>query len=261
MIGIFDSGIGGLSLTRELFRQLPGYDTIYFGDVARTPYGTKSLKTVRDYAREAFDLLQSRGARLLIIACNTASAAAAEDLRARNAMPVFDVVSAGARAVITATRNGHIALMGTPATIRSGKHRAALEAARPDIAIEEYPCPSLATMIEDPVLDPSVVDAALRSYVGTVAATGADTLVLACTHYPLIANRISAVVGNSVTLVDPAAETVKEVRSYLALHPEIANNLSRADSHTFLVSDQGETFAHLVEKFLGKQVGVEVVQM
>ena len=252
MIGIFDSGVGGLSLVRELVAVLPGFSIVYFGDSARFPYGNKSPETVLHYSREILSFLEQKGAQLSIIACNTASTVA-DDLRQDFERPLFDVVHAACNEAVSRTTSGHIGVMGTAGTIRSRAHATVLRSLREDISVYEYPCPSLATLIEDHVISAEVLEAAVRSYLKELPAS-VDTLILGCTHYPLIAEMIQKVVGESVSLIDPAHAVVAEVHEYLQKHPERARELHTSEEHTFFVSDEAASFTKYAKQVLGKEV-------
>lgn len=231
MIGVFDSGIGGLTVLRELFRELPECGFVYLGDTARVPYGTKGADTIRRYAREGAEFLLARGARLLIVACNTMSAVASEDLRA--AFPhvsIVEVVTPAVDAAIHATRSGRIGVIGTRATIASGVYgrmiadypkshdRENWDSAR----VVGQACPLLVPLVEEGWRDHPVTQAVVHEYLQPLRAAGIDTLILGCTHYPLLEPMIAQEMGDGVTIVNPARATARLVRMQLEQNPVLA---------------------------------------
>lgn len=260
MIGIFDSGIGGLSLVKELKKSLPEVSFVYFGDTGRTPYGNKGLDTVRGFAQEAYEFLHAQGAVVCVIACNTASAAAADFLRAQNSMPIIDVIESGCTGALQETKSRTIGVMATAGTISSHAHATFLRKSASDVTVHEYPCPSLATLIEDSVISEGLVEAAVREYLADVDPQ-IDALILGCTHYPLITGIIQKVVGDGVQLIDPAQKSVAQLQNYLRIHPECNLTAKQGGKDRYFVSDQQESFDRLVEKFLGERVSSEMAQL
>jgi len=248
-IGIFDSGVGGLTVQRALLETLPGADTIYLGDTARVPYGTKSAATVTAYSLRNARVLQERGIDLLVVACNTASAVALPALRAALPVPVLGVVEPGARAAARASRSGRIGIIGTTGTIGSGAYQAAIRLLRADAEVVARACPLLVPLAEEGWTDPDdeVVRGVVRRYLAPLAAERIDTLVLGCTHYPLLREAIAAALPG-VTLVDSAETVAAEV---LALLPGLEG---RSASHQFLVTDTPEKFLAVAGRFLGRPV-------
>ncbi|MFL5272631.1 MAG: glutamate racemase, partial [Anaeromyxobacteraceae bacterium] len=213
-IGIFDSGVGGLTVQRAILDRLPGLDTVYLGDTARVPYGSKSPEVVTQYSLRNARFLVARGIDLLVVACNTASAVALPALRDVLALPVLGVVEPGAAAAARATRSGRIGVIGTPSTIASGAYQRAIVAARPDAEVLARACPLFVPLAEEGWTDPAdeVVRGVARRYLAPLRAARIDTLVLGCTHYPLLAGAIAAELPG-VTLVDSAAAVAVEVRA------------------------------------------------
>jgi glutamate racemase len=248
-IGIFDSGVGGLTVQRALLEALPGADTIYLGDTARLPYGTKSAATVTQYSLRSARVLEARGIDLLVVACNTASAVALPALRAALPVPVIGVVEPGARAAVKATSGGRIGVIGTAGTIGSGAYTAALRALRPDAVVVAWACPLFVPLAEEGWTDPAdeVVRGVVRRYLAPLKAERIDTLVLGCTHYPLLRAAIAAELPG-VTLVDSAETVAAEVRALLPAPP------GRVASHQFLVTDTPEKFLAVASRFLGRPV-------
>jgi glutamate racemase len=247
-IGIFDSGVGGLTVQRALLEALPGADTIYLGDTARVPYGTKSAATVTAYSLRNARVLQERGIDLLVVACNTASVALPA-LRAALPVPVLGVVEPGARAAARASRGGRIGVIGTTGTIGSGAYQAAIRLLRADAEVVARACPLLVPLAEEGWTDPDdeVVRGVVWRYLAPLAAERIDTLVLGCTHYPLLREAIAAALPE-VTLVDSAETVAAEV---LALLPGLSG---RSASHQFLVTDAPEKFLAVAGRFLGRPV-------
>jgi glutamate racemase len=248
-IGIFDSGVGGLTVQRALLEALPGADTIYLGDTARVPYGTKSAATVTAYSLRNGRVLFDRGIDLLVVACNTASAVALPALRAALPVPVLGVVEPGARAAARSSVTGRIGVIGTTGTIGSGAYQAAIQALRPDALVVARACPLFVPLAEEGWTDPDdeVVRGVVARYLGPLRAERIDTLVLGCTHYPLLKAAIAAAMPG-VALVDSAETVAAEV---LALLPGTSG---RSASHQFLVTDTPEKFLAVAGRFLGRPV-------
>ena len=255
-IGIFDSGVGGLTVVHALLEALPAEHLIYLGDTGRFPYGTKSAETVTRYSVENADFLAGRGIKLLVVACNTASAVALPALAARYSFPIVGVIEPGARAAAARTRSGKVGVIATDATIASGAYTRALRAARPDLELFTRPCPLLVPLAEEGWLDGPVPRAVCESYLATLRRSGIDTLVLGCTHYPLLKPVIAEVMGDGVALVDSAEETAREVAELLG-----ARGIARGDgagATSFFVTDVPDRFIRIGERFLGARVGSAV---
>jgi len=214
-VAVFDSGIGGLTVVSALRRELPAENIVYLGDTARVPYGGKSRETIERYSREIGQMLVDEGAKVVVVACNSASALALPVLRETLPVPVVGVIEPGVRAALAATRSGHIAVIGTKATIGSGAYERALRERRPDIRVTSAPCPLLVPLIEEGLLDDEVTDAVLRRYLVPLLAGDVDTLVLGCTHYPLLADSIARAAGWKPAMVDSAANCAIAVRHLL----------------------------------------------
>jgi glutamate racemase len=248
-IGIFDSGVGGLTVQRALLEALPGADTVYLGDTARVPYGTKSAATVTQYSLRNARVLEACGIDLLVVACNTASAVALPALRAALPVPVLGVVEPGARAAARASSGGRIGVIGTAGTIGSGAYQEALRALRPDAVVVARPCPLLVPLAEEGWTDPAdeLVRGVVRRYLAPLAAERIDTLVLGCTHYPLLRAAIAAELPG-VRLVDSAETVAAEVKALLP------SPSGRNATHRFLVTDTPEKFLAVASRFLGRPV-------
>lgn len=256
MIGIFDSGVGGLTVVQEIFKKLPDYKIIYFGDTARTPYGTKSRETIIKYAREDAKFLLDHGAKIIVIACNTASAVAADVLRKELGVPVFEVIMPAVRAALSATR-GKIGVIGTRATIASGVYETMIKKDRPNVEVVSQACPLLVPLVEEAWLNQPETKRIIKKYLQPLKNKQIDTLILGCTHYPVLKNIIKARVGRRVTLVDSAEEVVSELKKIFEQNETLEKSLGRGDGHEFFVSDLTPQVPKIAEKLLGKAVKFE----
>lgn len=251
-IGIFDSGVGGLTVARAILDQLPHEATLYIGDTARGPYGPRPLAQVREFALETLDFLVDQGVKALVIACNTASAAMLRDARERYSLPVIEVIQPAVRRAVAATRTGKIGVIGTQATIDSKAYLDAFAAA-PHLSITSVACPLFVEYVErGETSGPEITDVA-KNYLQPIIDADVDTLVLGCTHYPLLTGVISYVVGGKITLVSSAEETAKDLYRVLA-----ENNLMRLEhspaEHRFLATGDAAAFEKLARRFLGPEV-------
>ena len=251
-IGIFDSGVGGLTVLHALLAALPAEDLVYLGDTARTPYGSKSAETITRYSLENVEFLVDKGVKMLVVACNAASATALDALRARHAIPIVGVIEPGARAAVARTRNRRVGVIGTEATITSGAYTRALRALEPGLELYTRPCPLLVPLAEEGWTDGPIARGVVDTYLASLGRSGIDTLILGCTHYPLLKSLIGEAVGAQVTLVDSAEETAREVAALLA-----AGGLARAagtGTASFFVTDAPERFVRIGQRFLGARV-------
>jgi glutamate racemase len=252
-IGVFDSGIGGLTVVRELMRQLPDESIIYFGDTARVPYGPKSPDTVRRYSREIADYLGGEGVKAIVVACNTATAHALPTLREEVPLPVVGVVEPGARAAVRATTTGRIGVIGTAGTIASGAYERAIRAIAPNACIAARACPLFVPLVEEGWLDTDATRLIAHEYLEPLETEGIDTLVLGCTHYPLLKPMLARELGAGVRLIDSAEETAAETARTLD------ERQLRASSGTprtlrFIASDAPEQFLRVGQRFLGTAI-------
>jgi glutamate racemase len=256
-IGVFDSGIGGLTVARSVIQRLPHESVVYFGDTARVPYGPKSPDTVQRYSREIATFLQHEGVKAIVVACNTATAHALGTLRSEFDLPIIGVVEPGARAAVAASRAGRIGVIGTVGTIKSGAYERAIRELNPDVSILARACPLFVPLVEEGWTDHDATRLVAREYLAPFQAAEIDTLVLGCTHYPLLAPLIAEVMGPDVRLIDSAAETAAEAARTL----ERGRLLSTADepSYRFVASDDPLMFLQLGQRFLGGAIeGVEI---
>ena len=260
-IGVFDSGIGGLTVAREIMRQLPNERVVYFGDTARVPYGPKSPDTVRRYSREIADFLQAQGVKMIVIACNTATAHALEMLRGELTIPVIGVVDPGSTAAVEATRGGGIGVIGTSGTIASKAYERAIRQRVPDARIVVQACPLFVPLVEEGWIDKPATRLVAEEYLGPMREARIDTLVLGCTHYPLLKRLIGDVLGRDVRLIDSAEQTAMETRRVLDERGLRAPSDTHP-RHRFIASDAPEQFLKLGQRFLGSAVDeVETVTL
>lgn len=263
-VGIFDSGIGGLTVARAIFAQLPGESTIYFGDTARVPYGPKSPETVRRYSTEILDWLLGQGVKAVVIACNTSTAHALEALRAASPVPVIGVIEPGARAATQVTRGGPIGVIGTVGTIASNAYARAIHAIAPAAKVEQKACPLFVPFVEEGWFDRPALELVAREYLAPLHAAQVDTLVLGCTHYPLLKALLARVIGPDVTLIDSAEETALELARVLKTCGIAAADDGTAVTHRFVVSDDEARFRQVGARFIGERLagaGAEVVPL
>jgi glutamate racemase len=250
-IGVFDSGLGGLTVLRALIDLFPDEPMVYFGDTARFPYGPKPADEVLKYALEIGDVLSERDAKLLVVACNSAASVALDALRARHDVPVIGVIEPGLRAAIRASRSGRIGVIGTVGTIASGAYQRAADAIGADVTLTCAACPGFVEFVEAGDVESDQVHVLAERLLAPVRDAGVDTLVLGCTHYPMLARTISDVMGREVVLVSSADETAFEVRDLLATRPASRPEQGR---HIFLTSGDVDTFRRLGARFLGPEV-------
>jgi glutamate racemase len=252
-IGIFDSGVGGLTVARAILDQLPHEQVIYLGDTARMPYGPKPIADVRTYALRCLDHLVDQGVKLLVIACNSASAACLHDARERYALPVVEVIRPAVRRAVAATRNGKVGVIGTTATITSGAYADAFAAA-PQVDVTSVACPQFADFVERGITSGRVLLGLASAYLEPLQRADVDTLVLGCTHYPLLAGLIGLVMGDGVTLVSSADETAKDVYRVLVEADLVRPDDAPPALHRFLTTGDAEPFARLAHRFLGADI-------
>jgi glutamate racemase len=257
-IGIFDSGVGGLTVARAIVDQLPGETVRYLGDTAHVPYGPKPIAEVRAHALGCLDRLVADGVKILVIACNSASAACLHDARERYQVPVVEVIRPAVRRAVAATRNGRVGVIGTTATITSGAYVDAFAAA-PQVSVTGVACPQFVDFVERGITAGRALLGLAQSYLEPLQRAEVDTLVLGCTHYPLLAGLIGLVMGDGVTLVSSADETAKEVYRVLT-ERDLLRTDPRPPDHAFLATGDQEPFARLAQRFLGPVVPASAVQ-
>lgn len=253
-IGVFDSGIGGLTVVKALRDVLPNENILYLGDTARVPYGPKSPETVQRYAVELAETLMQKNAKALVVACNTVSSVALPLLTRKFSAPVIGVIEPGARAALRATRNRHIGVIGTRATIRSGAYEKALRAADDNVQVSSRACPLLVPLIEEGLLDDDVTDRMIMRYLEPMLADGIDTLVLGCTHYPLLTGAIARALKSQVMLVDSAQNCARAVEETLDRQSLRAAPPTRGELHVAL-TDAADNFLNVARDALQLHFG------
>lgn len=251
-IGIFDSGVGGLTVARAVIDQLPNESILYVGDTARAPYGPRPLAEVRSFALEIMDQLVESGVKAIVIACNTASAAMLRDARERYSVPVVEVIQPAVRRAVSASRSGKVGVIGTQTTIDSKAYSDAFAAA-PQLAITSIPCPLFVEFVERGETSGAAITKVATDYLAPLVSADVDTLVLGCTHYPLLTGVISYVMGNNVTLVSSAEETAKNLYRVLAEKNLMRVAVSKPE-YQFIATGNAENFATLARRFLGPEV-------
>ena len=250
-IGIFDSGVGGLTVARSIIDQLPGESILYVGDTARGPYGPRPLAEVREFALEIMDKLVAAGVKAIVIACNTASSAMLRDARERYSIPVIEVIQPAVRRAVSASKTGNIGVIGTNATIESGAYLDAFAAA-PHLNIISQACPKFVEFVERGETSGAEITKIAKEYLKPLQDKNIDTLVLGCTHYPLLTGVISYVMGNDVTLVSSAEETAKDLYRVL-VEKNLLNN-SGKPTYKFVSTGENSNFTQLARRFLGPEV-------
>ena len=252
-IGIFDSGIGGLTVLKEIFAKLPHEHTIYLGDTARVPYGIRSPETVTRYSFENTRFLSARKIKILVIACNTASSVSLESVREHFPVSVVGVIEPGAKAAAAATRNKKVGVIGTEATVKSNAYTRAIQAVDASIAVHSIPCPLFVPIVEEGWTDDRITEMVAERYLSAIRDKGIDTLVLGCTHYPLIKPVLTKVMGSGVRLIDSAIETARQIRDTLT-SLSLLNSNAGTVRHEFYVTDSPEKFLSVGERFLGRKI-------
>ena len=253
-IGIFDSGVGGLTVLKEVVRVLPQEDTIYLGDTARVPYGTKSPETVTRYALQVTSFLVERDIKLLVVACNTASAVSLDTLTRSFPIPIIGVIEPGAKRAALVTRNGKVGVIGTTATIQSSAYSKAIKRINREIEVVTRACPLFVPLVEEGWVDNEVARLTAKTYLQELKAAGVDTLVLGCTHYPLLKGTIAEIMGDGVQLVDSAEETARTVAETLN-NGDLLRPLSEKGNHHYFVTDVPAGFIRVGNRFLGGRLG------
>jgi glutamate racemase len=256
-IGVMDSGVGGLTVVRSILDQLPHEPVIYIGDTKNSPYGPRPIAEVRELSLRVLDSLVERDVKMLVIACNSASAAMLRDARERYSIPVIEVIQPAVRRAVQATRTGKVGVIGTSATIASGAYSDAFAAAA-HISVESHACPRFVEFVEAGITNSPELTEVAREYLAPILQSEVDTLVLGCTHYPLLTGVISMIVGDQVTLVSSAEETAKDVYRTLVEKNLLRDSELPEPKHEFLAT--GEPFTQLARRFLGPEV-IEVTSL
>lgn len=280
MIGIFDSGIGGLTVVKKMMEILPDYQLLYFGDTARTPYGNRGQEVIKKYAQEDAEFLIKKGAKIIVIACNTASAVAAEDLKKKLSVPVFEVVMPAVEKAIKVTKNKKIGVIGTWATINSGIYEKLIQGKDNGLKVFSQAAPLLVPLVEEGWLKKPETKTIIKKYLHPLRLANIDTLILGCTHLPLLKGIIKVKIGKSRKLIDPGEEVVLKLKEFLEENPAIEKTLAKKDSHgpvrisrvpperderglfacQFFVSDLTPRFQEIAEKWLGQKIKLNLAK-
>jgi glutamate racemase len=265
MIGVFDSGVGGLTVVKEIFKYLPEYQIIYFGDTARLPYGTKGAGFVKRYSEKITQWLLDRGAKVIVVACHTSSAWAADFLKEKFSakggsasggknVPIFDMISGTAGGVSKITKNKKVGVIGTPGTIKSNAYKTKLLESDPELKIYTQACPLLVPLAEEGWVDGKITEEIIKKYLAPLKKEKIDTLVLACTHYPLLEEIIQKVMGRNVKIFNPASALAKQLKLFLEKNPKIEREIKKGIGHQFFFSDEPYNFEKISHLCFNKKI-------
>ena len=263
-VGVFDSGVGGLTVAREIMRHLPNENIVYFGDTARVPYGSKSKDNIIRYSRQIIHFLRTKGVKAIVIACNTASALALDVVREESDIPIIGVVEPGARAALETTKTRKIGVIGTEGTLRSAMYEKIIQGIDPEASVIGKACPLFVPLVEEGFAKHRVTQEIIDYYLASFMETDIDSLILGCTHYPLLRSRIREYVGEKITLVNPAYETAMDLKQLLkARDMENTDNSQEHAAYSFYVSDAADKFKQFANSILPydiettKQINIE----
>ncbi len=259
-IGVLDSGVGGLTVVKEIFRQLPNEKIIYFGDTARCPYGNRPVEEVKQFTKEIVDFLLEYEVKMIVIACNTATAAALEDIKKSVALPVIGVIQPGSLAAIKKTKTGKIGVIGTVGTIASGSYEKTLKNINPNLTVTSKACPSLVPLVEDGLQSEEVIRKTVKEEIKPLLNIEMDSLILGCTHYPIISDFIQEEVGKGINILSSAEETAFEISALLHYH-NIRAVSPNEPLHQFFTTSDVEHFKKIGENWLKKEITVEHIDL
>lgn len=244
-IGVFDSGVGGLTVVREMIRQLPDENIVYFGDTARVPYGSKSQNTIIRFSEQIIRFLKKKQVKAIVIACNTASALALDAVRDEFDVPILGVVIPGARAAVEATQNLNVGVVGTDATVQSGMYTKIIHGMNPEITVIEKACPLFVPLVEEGFKEHKVTEEIIDFYLDSLNKTNIDAMILGCTHYPLLRSKIRSYMGDKIKIVNPAYETAMDLKKLLEDRDMVNDGtITPHSGYEFFVSDAAEKFRH-----------------
>ncbi len=261
MIGIFDSGIGGLTVVKAFMDTLPGHDILYFGDTARTPYGTKSGRTVIEYSIQNTEFLIEKGAKIIVMACNTASSVATETLKKRFDLPIYEVISPAVDLALGQTKNNLIGVIGTRATIESGIYEKKISGLRPEARIHSAACPLLVPLVEEGWIGRPETRMIVKKYLHPLKVRQIDTLILGCTHYPVIKSIISRKIGKKVNIIDSSVALAAQIRQFLADNPQTDDGLGKNATASFYVSDITRQFEKTAASVIRRKIKLTRVDL
>ena len=253
-IGVFDSGVGGLTVAREISRQLPYENIVYFGDTARVPYGSKSQNTIIRFSEQIIRFLRTKQVKAIVIACNTASALALDAVKDEFDLPIIGVVIPGARAAVEATTNGKVGVVGTEATVQSGMYTKVIQGMNPKIEVIEKACPLFVPLVEEGFKEHIVTKQIIEYYLESMRNTDIDAMILGCTHYPLLRSKIREYMGDRIQIVNPAYETAMDLKKVLE-ERGISRGVNEFNKYEFYVSDAAEKFKQFANSVLPYDVG------
>ncbi|HEX6923175.1 MAG TPA: glutamate racemase [Bacillales bacterium] len=259
-IGVIDSGVGGLTVARELIRQLPKEEIIYLGDTERCPYGSRPWEEVRAFTWEMTEFLLGQGVKMLVVACNTATAVVLDEIRERLDIPVVGVVNPGARSALKVTKNNHVAVIGTTGTIESGAYKRALEDISGEVSVESLACPRFVPLVEKGQLAGEQTEETVQESLEPLKRMDVDTLILGCTHYPLLRNVIQKVMGSDLNIICSGAETAREVSTVL-YHSNLLYTGPRQPDHHFYTSGAPEVFTIIAQQWLDLEVEAQPIML
>lgn len=260
MIGVFDSGVGGLTVVKEIFKELPEYQIIYFGDTARLPYGTKGADFVRRYSKKITKWLLDKGAKIIVIACNTSSAWAADFLKKEfPTLPIFEMIMPAVDEAVLKTKNGRIGIIATPGTIKSKVYEKKLAAKKNRFKLFPNACPLFVPLVEEGWTKDKITEEIAKKYLAVFKKRNIDTLILGCTHYPLLEEVIKEIMGGGVKIINPAKSLVKELKEFLDNNPEIKNRIKKGTNHKFFFSDEPYNFKKISRLCLKKKIRPKIM--
>lgn len=251
-IGVFDSGLGGLTCVKQIMKLLPGENIIYFGDTGRVPYGTRSAETITKYSVGDINFLKTFDIKAVVIACGTVSSIALDFLKTKFDLPIIGVVDPAANAAVKSTKNKKIGIIGTSGTVSSGKYALQIKKLLNDAAITSTACPLFVPLVENGYFDHPATRIIAEEYLTEIKSSSADTLIMGCTHYPLLKPLISDIMGSKVTLIDPGYETAVYLKDYLLKHD--MQSESTSGEYSFYVSDKVDNFEKLGGMFLSREI-------
>jgi len=267
MIGVFDSGLGGLTVVKEIFQQLPDYQVLYLGDTARTPYGNRSQELIYKFTEQAVDYLFKQGCQLIVVACNTASAEALRKIQ-QEWLPknypdrrVLGVIRPVAEQAAKETRSGRIGVVGTRGTVNSNAYSRELKALNKDLEVYQQSCPLLVPIVEEDLMNRPETAKILRNYLRPLKLKKIDILILGCTHYPMLLKQFRQIAGSRINILDSAGIVVEKLKDYLGRHPEIESKLIKGHVHKFLITDLTDNFSNQACKWLDKDIDVEKINL
>ncbi|MBU4274731.1 glutamate racemase [Patescibacteria group bacterium] len=255
MIGVFDSGVGGLTVVKEIFKYLPEYQIIYFGDTARLPYGTKGADFVRKYSKKITEWLLNRGAKIIVVACNTSSAWAADFLKKEFPnLPIFEMIEPAVKEAIKKTKNKRIGIIGTPGTVKSGIYKKKLAEIDGELKFFAEPCPLFVSLVEEGLIDGKITEEVAKKYLLPLKKKNIDTLILGCTHYPLLEKTIKKIMGKNIEIINPARSLARGLKKFLENNPEIEKKLRNGSVHKFQFSDEPYNFQKINHLCFDKKI-------